>query len=341
MNDHIGAMPQPGVRLPGILPGATAGRPGLLELARAHAAMRIAIVHPCDQTSLVAMRDAQLAGLIEPLIVAPRARVEAVAAASAIALDGIRIEHVEHSHAAAARAVELAANGTVSALMKGSLHTDELMSAVMAPGSGLRTDKRISHCFLMHTPAYERAFIITDAAINIAPDLDEKAAIAQNAIDLAHVLGVARPRVAILCAVETVNARMRATVDAAALSKMAERGQLTGAAVDGPLAFDNAISESAALMKGIVSPVAGHADILLVPDIEAGNMLAKQLEFLGGAASAGIVLGARVPVVLTSRADSVASRLASCALAVLLAAHASPRSISLLDSGHASVVSHA
>jgi phosphate acetyltransferase len=212
--------------------------------------------------------------------------------------------------------------------MKGSLHTDELMSAVVEPKAGLRTGKRISHCFLMETPAYQRPFIITDAAVNIAPDLDEKREIVQNAIDLAHVLGVPWPRVAILCAVETVNSQMRSTIDAAALSKMADRGQLSGALVDGPLAFDIAMSSDAARLKGIVSAVAGRADILVVPDIEAGNMLAKQLEFLGGAASAGIVLGARVPIILMSRADSVPSRLASCALASIVAGvaqHALPR----------------
>lgn len=203
--------------------------------------------------------------------------------------------------------------------MKGSLHTDELMGAVVAAGSGLRTDKRMSHCFLIEAPAYPRPFILTDAAVNIAPDLAQKAAITQNAIDVAHALGVACPRVAVLCAVETVNPAMRSTLDAAALAKMAERGQLTGAIVDGPLAFDNAISLRAAHDKGIDSPVAGRADILVVPDIEAGNLLAKQLEYLGGAVSAGIVVGARVPIVLTSRADGIAVRIASCALATVLA----------------------
>ena len=206
-----------------------------------------------------------------------------------------------HSHAAAARAVELALKGEVEALMKGSLHTDELMAAVVA--SALRTDRRMSHCFLMQTPAYPRPFIITDAAINIAPTLQEKADIVRNAVDLAHAFGVARPRVAILAAVETINPNMPATLDAAALCKMADRGQIAGAVLDGPLAFDNAVSAAAARTKGIVSEVAGAADILVVPDLESGNMLAKQLEYLGGAASAGIVVGARVPIVLTSRAD--------------------------------------
>ncbi|MGB5938403.1 MAG: bifunctional enoyl-CoA hydratase/phosphate acetyltransferase, partial [Rhodanobacter sp.] len=209
--------------------------------------------------------------------------------------------------------------GRVDALMKGSLHTDELMAAVVASAAGLRTARRISHCYLMHSPAYPRPFIITDGAVNIAPTLEEKADIVRNAIDLAHIVGVAVPRVAILAAVETVNPRMQTTLDAAALCKMADRGQITGAVLDGPLAFDNAISVAAARIKGIVSDVAGLADILLVPDLESGNMLAKQLEYLGGAASAAVVMGARVPIVLTSRADSRESRIASCALAALVA----------------------
>jgi len=222
-----------------------------------------------------------------------------------------------HGEAAAARAVELALKGEVEALMKGSLHTDELMSAVVA--SGLRSDRRMSHCFIMQTPAYPRPFIITDAALNIAPTLKDKADIVRNAVDLAHAFGVAQPRVAILAAVETINPNMPATLDAAALCKMADRGQITGAVLDGPLAFDNAVSAAAARTKGIVSPVAGSADILVVPDLEAGNMLAKQLEYLGGAASAGIVLGARVPIVLTSRADPREARIASCAVALVVA----------------------
>jgi phosphotransacetylase len=205
--------------------------------------------------------------------------------------------------------------------MKGSLHTDELMAAVVASAAGLRTARRISHCYLMHSPAYPRPFIITDGAVNIAPTLEDKADIVRTAIDLAHILGVTLPRVAILAAVETVNPRMQATLDAAALCKMADRGQITGAVLDGPLAFDNAISATAAKIKGIASPVAGRADILLVPDLESGNMLAKQLEYLGGATSAAVVMGARVPIVLTSRADSCQSRIASCALAALVAHH--------------------
>jgi len=240
-----------------------------------------------------------------------------VARQSNLKIDGIAIEDVPHSEAAAARAVELAVRGDVAALMKGSLHTDELMAAVVK--SGLRTRRRMSHCFLMQTPAYPRPFIITDAAIIIAPTLQEKADIVRNAVDLAHAFGIARPRVAVLAAVETVNPNMPATLDAAALCKMADRGQIPGAVVDGPLAFDNAVSAAAARTKGIVSDVAGSADILVVPDLESGNMLAKQLEYLGGAASAGIVLGARVPIVLTSRADTRESRIASCAVALVAA----------------------
>lgn len=293
----------------------------LLERARALGAIHVAVVHPCDDTSLRAALDAHRAGLITPLLVGPRQKLEDVARQAALDLTDIEILNVPHSHAAAAKAVELAAGGHVDALMKGSLHTDELMTAVVASTSGLRTARRISHCYLMHTPAYPRPFIITDGAINIAPSLDIKADIVRNAIALAHIVGVATPRVAILAAVETVNPRMQTTLDAAALCKMADRGQITGAILDGPLAFDNAISAAAARIKGIVSDVAGNADILLVPDLESGNMLAKQLEYLGAASSAAVVLGARVPIVLTSRADSRESRIASCALASLIAHH--------------------
>ena len=279
----------------------------------------MAVVHPCDALSLAGALDARAAGLIEPVLVAPRARLLAVAQEAGLNISGIAIEDVPHSHAAAARAVEMVRQGRVQALMKGSLHTEELMAAVVAKNTGLRTKRRMSHCYLMQTPAYPRPFIITDAALHIAPTLDEKADIVRNAIDLAHAIGVAQPRVAILAAVETVSPHMPATLDAAALCKMADRGQITGALLDGPLAFDNAVSMAAARTKGIVSEVAGRADILVVPDLESGNMLAKQLEFLGDAASAGIVLGARVPIVLTSRADARDTRLASCAVAVLLA----------------------
>ncbi|MGI4982502.1 MAG: bifunctional enoyl-CoA hydratase/phosphate acetyltransferase [Janthinobacterium lividum] len=295
------------------------GLHALLDTARAHAPVRTAVVHPCDALSLQGALDAQAAGLIVPVLIAPRARLERVAAAGGIDLRGLEIHDVPHSHAAAERGAELAGSGQVRALMKGSLHTDELMAAVVAAAAGLRTERRISHCFVIDTPFYPRPFLITDAAINIAPDLAAKVDIVRNAIDLARVLGVPRPRVAILAAVETVNPQMRATLDAAALCKMAERGQITGADLDGPLAFDNAISAAAARVKGIVSSVAGHADILVVPDLESGNMLAKQLEYLGGAKSAGIVLGARVPIVLTSRADSREARVASAAVAVLMA----------------------
>ncbi|MFZ3124503.1 MAG: bifunctional enoyl-CoA hydratase/phosphate acetyltransferase [Acidovorax sp.] len=291
----------------------------LLDHVRPMGATSMAVVHPCDALSLSGALDARAAGLITPVFIGPRARILAVAQENGLDIAGIDIEDVPHSHAAAARAVELVAQGRVQALMKGSLHTDELMAAVVASGSGLRTKRRISHCYLMQTPAYPRPFIITDAAINIAPTLDDKADIVRNAIDLAHAIGVAEPRVAILAAVETINPNMPATLDAAALCKMASRGQITGALLDGPLAFDNAVSMAAAHTKGIVSEVAGRADILVVPDLESGNMLAKQLEFMGSAASAGIVLGARVPIVLTSRADSRATRIASCAVAVLLA----------------------
>ncbi len=283
--------------------------------------IRVAVVHPCDALSLSGALDAGAAGLIEPVLVAPRAKLESVAARAGVDLSGLAIEDVPHSHAAATRAVELAREGKVEALMKGSLHTDELMAAVVCRQSGLRTKRRVSHCFVLHTRHYPRPFIVTDAAINIAPNLLQKADIVRNAIDLAHVIGVARPKVAILAAVETVTPLMPATLDAAALCKMADRGQITGGTLDGPLAFDNAVSSEAAHAKGIVSDVAGQADILVVPDLESGNMLAKQLMYLGEADSAGIVLGAKVPVVLTSRADSRESRLASCAIALMLAHH--------------------
>jgi phosphotransacetylase len=291
----------------------------LLERARPLGAIRVAVVHPCDATSLAAALDARAVGLIEPVLVAPREKLERVARENKLDLAGIAIEDAAHSHDAAARAVALARAGKAEALMKGSLHTDEIMGTVVAADSGLRTARRITHCFLMHTPAYPRPFIITDAAVNIAPTLDEKADIVRNAIALAQIVGVQTPRVAILAAVETVNSRMPATLDAAALCKMADRRQIEGGILDGPLAFDNAVSVEAARIKGIESDVAGRADVLVVPDLESGNMLAKQLEYLGGASSAGIVMGARVPVVLTSRADSCESRIASCALAVLIA----------------------
>lgn len=312
---------RPRASLPGIRNHGT-GRDGLQRLlahVRALAPVRVAVVHPCDALSLAGALDARDEGLIVPVLVAPRARLEAVAAETGLSLAGIEIEDVPHSHAAAARAAELAHCSRVEALMKGSLHTDELMAAIVAREAGLRTKRRVSHCFVLQTPHYPRPFIVTDAAVNLAPDLLQKADIVSNAIDLAHAIGVPEPKVAILAAVETVMPSMQATLDAAALCKMAERGQITGGLLDGPLAFDNAVSPAAAHAKGIVSKVAGQADILVVPDLESGNMLAKQLMYLGEAASAGIVMGAKVPVVLTSRADARASRMASCAIALLLA----------------------
>ncbi len=282
--------------------------------------VRAAIVHPCSPEAILAAVEVREKGLFEPLLVGPEAKIRAAAAAAAIDLDldGIAIEQAPHSHAAAARAVELAVSGEVAVLVKGSLHTDELLGAIVAPGSLLKTERRISHVFALDVPAYGKPLIVTDAAINIQPTLDHKRDICQNAVDLLRTLGVDKPRVAVLAAVETVNAKMPATLDAAALTVMAARGQIAGALVDGPLAFDNAISIAAARIKGIVSDVAGEADILLVPDLEAGNMLAKQLIYFAGATAAGIVLGARVPIVLTSRSDPLSARIASAALAKLL-----------------------
>jgi len=300
-----------------LTPTPSTHRDRLMDLVRPMGSLRMAVVYPCDAVSLAAALEAHAAGLSEPVLIAPRERLQAVARQAGLQLGDLPIEDVPDSHAAAARSVELALQDRVDALMKGSLHTDEIMSAVV--GSKLRAGRRMSHCFVMHTPAYPRPFIITDAAINIAPTLQDKVDIVRNAIDLAHAFGVKRPRVAILAAVETVNPNMPATLDAAALCKMADRGQIEGAVLDGPLAFDNAVSAAAARIKGIVSDVAGAADILVVPNLESGNMLAKQLEYLGGAASAGIVLGARVPIVLTSRADPRESRIASCAVALVAA----------------------
>ncbi len=286
--------------------------------------MSTAVVYPCSPDAILAAIEGHSEGLLDPILIGPEDKIRAAAEAAQVSLNGIQIEAAEHGRAAAARAVELAVAGKVSALMKGSLHTDELLAAVVAPTSGLRTERRISHVFAMDVPAYPKPLIVTDAAINIRPTLDEKRDICQNAIDLMHVLGVAEPFVAVLAAVETVNAKMPATLDAAALTVMAARGQITGAKVDGPLAFDNAISADAARIKGIQSPVAGHADILLVPDLEAGNMLAKQLIYFAGADAAGLVLGARVPIILTSRSDSLRVRIASVALAKLASARRHP-----------------
>ena len=280
-----------------------------------------AVAHPCEATALSGAIEAGEARLINPILVGPAAKIEAVAKSAGIDLGSAEIVDTEHSHASAAKAVALIREGRAELLMKGSLHTDELLGAVVARETGLRTGRRISHVFLMDVPTYHKVLVVTDAAINIAPTLDDKVDICQNAIDLAIALGLEKPKVAILAAVETVTSKMPSTIDAAALCKMADRGQIKGGILDGPLAFDNAISKQAAEIKGIKSPVAGDPDILLVPDLEAGNMLAKQLSFLANADSAGLVLGARVPIILTSRADSVRSRIASCAVA-MIAAHA-------------------
>jgi phosphate acetyltransferase len=278
-----------------------------------------AVAHPCDQSSLQAVVDAARAGLIAPILVGPRARIEAVAKEHNIDIGTLEIVDAPHSEASAAAAVALVREGRAEALMKGSLHTDELMGAVVRRDTGLRTARRISHCFIMDVPGHAEPLIITDAAVNIAPSLKEKVDIVQNAIDLAHDLGAKEVRVAILSAMETVNPDVPSTLEAAALCKMADRKQITGALLDGPLALDNAISLQAAQIKNIDSAVAGRANVLVVPDLEAGNMLAKSLSFLAGADAAGIVLGARVPIILTSRADAVTTRLASCAVAVLAA----------------------
>ena len=295
----------------------------LLDRTRGLAAIPMAVVHPCDKESLLGVVEATQAGLIVPTLIGPAAKMRAVAEQQGIDLAGLDLIDVEHSHAAAAEAVALARAGKVEALMKGSLHTDELMGEVVA-ANGLRTARRISHVFLADVPTYPKPLLITDAAINIEPDLECKADIVRNAIDLALVLGIPEPKVAILAAVETVTPKMRATLDAAALCKMADRGQIAGGVLDGPLAFDNAISIVAARTKGILSAVAGRADILVVPDLESGNMLAKQLEYLAEALMTGVVVGARVPIVLTSRADTAETRAASCAIALLMA-HAKRR----------------
>ena len=299
----------------------------LLERCRGIAAIPTSVAYPCDESSLTGALDAAGKGLIVPILVGPAATITSVAKAKNIDLGSTQIVDVPDSRAAAAKAVELVRAGQAELVMKGSLHSDEVLAAVIAKETGLRTGRRLSHAFLMDVPTYHKVLIVTDAAINIAPTLEDKTDICQNAIDLARTFGVEKPKVAILAAVETVNSKMSATLDAAALCKMADRGQIKGGLLDGPLAFDNAISKDAAKTKGIASEVAGDPDILLAPDLEAGNMMAKMLSFLANADSAGLVLGARVPVILTSRADSVRSRIASCAVAVL-AAHArrqSPR----------------
>ena len=292
----------------------------LLGAAKSLPAIRMGVVHPCSREALEGALEATRLGLIQATLIGPEGKIRTLAQDCRFDLGALRIVDVPHSHAAADKAVEMVRAGELDALMKGSLHSDELLSPVVS-SHGLRTERRISHVYVLDVPRYPKPLLITDAAINIDPDFEAKVDIVQNAIELAHAIGIERPKVAILSAVETVSPKLRSSMDAAALSKMAERGQITGAVVDGPLAFDNAISLAAAQTKGIASPVAGEADILVVPDLESGNSLAKQLEYLGGAQAAGLVMGARVPIVLTSRADSAHSRIASCALALLLLAH--------------------
>jgi phosphate acetyltransferase len=291
----------------------------LIARAKEVPSARTVVAHPCDQSSLTGAVEAAEAGLIVPILVGPAAKITAVARQHQIDIDKYEIVDAPHSEAAAAKAVELIHAGKADLLMKGSLHTDELMRAVTAKVGGLRTARRISHVFVMDVPSHPETLFITDAAINIFPDLDAKVDIIQNAIDLWTQTGLGTPRVAILSAVETVTSKIPSTIEAAALCKMADRGQITGGILDGPLAFDNAVDPEAARIKGIKSEVAGRAQILVVPDLEAGNMLAKNLSFLAKADAAGIVLGARVPIILTSRADSVRTRMASCAVAVLYA----------------------
>jgi phosphate acetyltransferase len=292
----------------------------LVQNAQKASAIDVAVAHPCNDVSLESAVEAAKLKLIRPILVGPKARIEDVAAKARIDIGGLEIVDAPHSHASAAKAVELVREGRAEGLMKGSLHTDELMSAVVSKDTGLRTARRISHCFIFDVPGHDQPLLITDAAVNIAPDLAAKVDIVQNAIDLCHALGATDVRVAILSAMETVNPSVPSTIEAAALCKMADRGQITGAVIDGPLALDNAISLEAARIKQISSPVAGRANVLVTPDLESGNMLAKSLTFLAGADAAGIVLGARVPIVLTSRADALLTRLASCAVAVLVAA---------------------
>jgi phosphate acetyltransferase len=292
----------------------------VVAAARGLPAVPTAIAHPCDDASLQSVIEAARIKLIEPILVGPSGKVRAVAEKAGMDISGFPLVDAAHSHDAADRAVALVREGRAEALMKGSLHTDELMGAVVARETGIRTARRISHCFIMDVPGHRDPLIITDAAVNISPTLDDKVDIVQNAIDLAKALQFPEVRVAILSAMETINSKVLSTVEAAALCKMADRGQIVGALLDGPLALDNAISPEAAAIKHIVSPVAGRANVLIVPDLEAGNMLAKSLSFLAGADAAGIVLGARVPIILTSRADSLLTRLASCAVASLVAA---------------------
>ncbi len=292
----------------------------LIKLAQQQPPICMAVAHPCDEVSLESAVEAARLGIVKPILVGPPARIRDAADKGKLDLSSFQCVASEYSHDSAAKAVQIVKAGQAEALMKGSLHTDELMGAVVARDTGIRTARRISHCFIMDVPGHPDALIITDAAVNIAPTLEEKVDIVQNAIDLAAAMGAPEVRVAILSAMETVNPKVLSTVEAAALCKMADRGQITGGLLDGPLALDNAISPQAAEIKHIVSKVAGRANVLVVPDLEAGNMLAKSLSFLAGADAAGIVLGARVPIVLTSRADSLLTRLASCAVAVMVAA---------------------
>jgi phosphotransacetylase len=296
----------------------------MLETCKNMKPIPTAVVHPCEESALAGAVEAANLGIIVPILVGPHDKIVAIANAAGIDISRFQVVDTLHSNASAVKAVELVRTAQAELLMKGSLHTDELMAAVVSREGGLRTGRRISHVFVMDIPTYHKILIITDGAINISPTLEDKVDICQNAVDLAISVGMNKPKVAILAAVETVNSKMPATIDAAALCKMAERGQITGAILDGPLAFDNAISKEAARTKGIHSEVAGDPDILLAPDLEAGNILAKQLSFLAKADSAGLVLGAKVPIILTSRADSVRSRIASCAVA-MLAAHARRR----------------
>ena len=291
----------------------------LLERCKGLPPIPTAVAYPCEETALEGAIDAGKQGLITPILVGPAGKIGEIAKASKVDISGVEIVDVASSHASAAKAVELVRQGKAELLMKGSLHSDEILGAVIAKETGLRTGRRLSHVFIMDVPTYHKVLIVTDAAINIAPTLEDKVDICQNAIDLCRAFGLERPKVAILAAVETVNSKMPATLDAAALCKMSDRGQIKGGLLDGPLAFDNAISKEAADIKGIKSEVAGDPDILLAPDLESGNMMAKQLSFLANADSAGLVLGAKVPVILTSRADSLRSRIASCAVAVMAA----------------------
>lgn len=316
--------------MPNQQPHPPTGEPGrsqpspsdlLLQAAAALGPLPFAVVHPCDALSLQGALESARLGLIKPILVGPKAKIRLAAESNGLDLGDCRIEDVPHSHAAAARAVAMVHAGKVAALLKGALHTDELMGAVLDRELGLRTERRASHVFALDVSTYPKPLFLTDGAINITPDLLDKRDIVQNAIDLAHAVGIEMPKVAILSAVETVNPAIVSTVDAAALCKMRDRGQITGAELEGPLAFDNAVSVAAAAIKGIRSPVVGHADILVVPDLISGNMLAKQMIYLAGATSAGIVLGARAPIALTSRSDGGRSRVVSCALARLLAHH--------------------